>query len=213
MDQWLLQGSSARQDRVLTDAINGLARGDTFIDVGANVGLYSILAARRVGPEGLVLAFEPSRREYRRLLHNVDVNEATNVLCYNLALSDASGIFSFVEAAGHTGLNHLAVAENAAGIVRTVPALPFSSLLEHVPAHRPVAIKIDVEGAELRALLGMQSLLAEERIKFVATEVTPKFLARFGDTKEKLYEFLHGFGFRSLHEASDWQYDDVFVRA
>jgi hypothetical protein len=62
-------------------------------------------------------------------------------------------------------------------------------------------------------LRGMRPLLQQEhRVKFVVAEITPKFLSRFGDSKEALYELMSCCGFRSLRKCEEWQYDDVFVR-
>jgi FkbM family methyltransferase len=213
MDQWLLKESLIRQDHAMLTSLLRLEPGDVFIDVGANIGFYSILASKRVGVQGRVLAFEPSYREYCRLLHNVRLNQSNNVVCYNLGLGDHSGQFSFLEAEGHTGLGHFASDEpTQLGRTRILPVLPLSMLHDHIPKSGRIGIKIDVEGAELNVLRGMPTLLTEDRVSFVVAEITPTFLRRFGDTKEALYKLMTCHGFRSLHDSEEWQYDDVFVR-
>ena len=64
--------------------------GDVFVDVGANIGLYTLIAAHIVGASGRVYAFEPGSETYRRLLSNVQLNQMTNVSCHELALSDST---------------------------------------------------------------------------------------------------------------------------
>src|SRR5262249_20876384 len=68
-----------------------LRPGDIFIDVGANIGLYTLIAAARVGPSGRVVALEPTTTTFARLMDNVQLNKFSNVNCVNLALSDWSG--------------------------------------------------------------------------------------------------------------------------
>ena len=62
--------------------------GDTFVDIGANIGMITLLAARLVGPEGTVEAFEPNPDVYRRLSHNVQCNMLNNVSLHAVGLSD-----------------------------------------------------------------------------------------------------------------------------
>src|SRR5579862_7898796 len=68
-----------------------LAPGMVFIDAGANDGLYTLFAARRVGSAGVVWAFEPSRREYARLEENLKLNQLENVRPFQIALADQNG--------------------------------------------------------------------------------------------------------------------------
>src|SRR4030095_11405574 len=68
-----------------------LRPGDVFVDIGANIGLFTILAGRYVGAEGAVYAFEPCAKTYERLLANVELNRLTNVSCYQAALSNHTG--------------------------------------------------------------------------------------------------------------------------
>ena len=68
-----------------------LRPGDIFVDVGANIGLFTLIAAKLVGKRGHVYAFEPSSRIHQRLIDNIKLNNLTNVSCYQLALSDRDG--------------------------------------------------------------------------------------------------------------------------
>jgi FkbM family methyltransferase len=68
-----------------------LRPGMTFVDVGANDGLYALFAAQRVGPQGKVLAIEPSQREFMRLDRNLRLNRLTNVRAFRLAASSQYG--------------------------------------------------------------------------------------------------------------------------
>ena len=137
-----------------------LKPGMTFLDAGANMGLYSIFAARRVGGEGRVIAIEPSNRESEILQRNVDLNGLTNVHVLRRALSDCqSDVELSVAALGKSGHN-------------TLGAFTYQTPLDHrerVQAEklddlvgnqaRLDVIKMDIEGAEMAALRGATEIL------------------------------------------------------
>lgn len=72
-----------------------LKPGAIFLDIGANIGIFSIMASSLVGPEGTVLAFEPEPTSFGGLERSVKLNALANVRCCNLALSDRDGVLSF----------------------------------------------------------------------------------------------------------------------
>ncbi len=225
MDAMLLDTRvSEGSDRELLDEqLQFLEPGDTFIDVGANIGLYSILAARRVGSTGKVLSFEPSPREFSRLLANLALNEAPGVTPFSLALGETPGFFDLHVAPTHTGLNTLQISEAARHAfggdrVHRVGVVRFDDAVAPLLAGQRVKLlKIDVEGAEMDVLMGMQRSLAAGFVERIVVEITPKFLSAFGRTKEELYRLMEGHGYspRQHREESpedQWQYDELFVR-
>lgn len=100
-----------------------LKPGGAFVDVGANAGLYSLFAARKVGPGGHVYSFEPSRREAASLNRNADLNRLTNLRCLQMAAGAAAGKATLSvadpEFDGHNSLAGLALA-------RTYPNLRYT---------------------------------------------------------------------------------------
>jgi FkbM family methyltransferase len=74
-----------------------LRPGDVFVDVGANIGLFTLIAACSVGPAGRVIAFEPTSVTYARLVDNVRLKGFSNVRCVNSALSDRSGYLDLTQ--------------------------------------------------------------------------------------------------------------------
>ncbi len=92
---------------LIKEYLDKLKAGDNFIDVGANIGYYSLLASGKVGISGAVYSFEPSTREYKRLIDNIKLNNCSNVTPYNIALSDHSGETELHVSEGHTGLNKM----------------------------------------------------------------------------------------------------------
>jgi FkbM family methyltransferase len=136
-----------------------LAPGDTFVDVGANMGYYSLLAAARVGGSGRVLAFEPSARVRARLERSVSLNGFTHVAVRSEAVGEVNGHVTLVEPGSD---NHgLAFVQKEGGV--DVGARVRSVTLDDVLGAgkpTPALIKVDVEGGESEVFRGASRLLA-----------------------------------------------------
>jgi FkbM family methyltransferase len=137
-----------------------LQPGDVFYDLGANVGFFTLLAARLVGPTGRVIAFEPDPRNAATLRGNIDANDFDNVQIIEQGVSEQSGTMSFMLA--DSTASHF-VGDGAA-VAGTTP-VPVTSLddflTDGVPA--PTVLKLDIEGEEVRALRGAARLLRTHR--------------------------------------------------
>ena len=137
-----------------------LLPGDGFLDVGANIGLYSLLASALVGERGYVDAIEPSPRENARLRENVALNGLTQVHVHQLAVSDRDGFVRLAggrdPAAGLDQTSHLWTAEDGEGEFTQVRAARLDDFL----AGKSYTLgKIDIEGAEPLALAGAVTML------------------------------------------------------
>ncbi|MDQ2639188.1 MAG: FkbM family methyltransferase [Pseudomonadota bacterium] len=133
-----------------------LRPGDIFIDVGANIGYFTLLAAGLVGNKGSVHAIEASRRIFTRLQRNVDLNGYRHVRCIHAAASSAAGELSLYLAPddndGHsTTVEALAHAEGMR-LEGTVAADTLMNLVGEEKLFSARLVKIDVEGAELSVL-------------------------------------------------------------
>jgi FkbM family methyltransferase len=187
----------------LSRRITALARdGGLFVDVGANMGYFSLLwAAARV--DNRVVAFEASPRVYARLARNVATNGiAERVETVPKAALDRAGEITFdTGAAEQTGWGGLAAA-GAAGIV--VPAVR----LDDVLGDRAVAVlKIDVEGADILVLQGCAGLLAERRIGTVFFENNPTRMRALGLAEDAAAALLAKHGYRAEplnRERTEW---------
>jgi FkbM family methyltransferase len=145
-----------------------LGPGDTFVDVGANVGLFTLLASRWVGPAGRVVSLEPSTREYRRLVAHVDRNGLANVLPLQMAAGAQPGRAQLhVAEDQYPGLNTLAPAFMHRGVAEArAETVTVTTLDELLPAHGVAgvaAIKIDVEGLEPEVVEGARYTIAAHR--------------------------------------------------
>ena len=178
-----------------------LGPGDVFVDVGANCGIYTLFAARAVGPSGLVIAFEPSAREFTRLKANVALNRLANIRLHRAAASDAPGEVPLTIAepgfAGHnTMAERFAYALVRVHAVEQVPAVTLDEALAHLP--HLAMIKLDIEGAELKALRGAKETLARFSPALLL-EIYEDALAANGTSVASLVAWLGAHSYR-LHD-------------
>jgi len=189
-----------------------LQPGDFFLDVGAHIGFLSLQASRRVGEGGRVLALEPSRREYQRLIHHIGHPQFRNVSAIHAAAGAADTIQKLSVSPHHSGLNHLALPGDPEVHLEEVPVVRIDTLLaRHGCGKAPQLIKIDVEGAEMEVLAGMRELLATRPPPCLVVEISPDLLRKSGSSQEKLYAFMKGFGYRPSYGAEPRQQDEVFT--
>jgi FkbM family methyltransferase len=123
--------------------------GDVFVDIGANIGYDSLLAASRVGVTGRVVAIEASSRTFGLLEENLGRNEfATNVRAVNVAVSDQPGTVNLYEFGPQNIGRTTTLASRSGSFAASVDALPLRDILTPEELRRLRLIKIDVEGAE-----------------------------------------------------------------
>lgn len=169
-----------------------LRPGDTFIDVGANAGYFSLLASKCVGPAGRVWSFEPVPVTREELLANLRLNDASNVRVFDQALSNAAGTATFsVGPADHRGTSSLRSLDEGSATL-TVETARLDDLLG---GQKVDCLKIDVEGAEQLVLQGMADCLKRDRPDLVL-EVTDEYLRPLGGSAEGLCRALGEAGYR-----------------
>jgi len=176
-----------------------LGSGCTFVDVGANIGLYSLLAARIVGEEGRVLSFEPSPRERELLEDNIARNGLSQVAIDGRALGDApnDGVVLHLADELHAGQNTLGsvVYENvrlAADV--TVEMTTLDHAVRQSGLDKVDVVKIDVEGAEFAVLSGARDILRTMR-PLLMMELQDLSLAAQGSGAREVLELLSGFDY------------------
>lgn len=176
-----------------------LAPGMTVLDIGANEGLYSLFAAQLVGPEGTVLAFEPSQREFERLGHNLALNPSLPVKSLPFGLGDVNTQTELkVADHAHSGQNTLGdfAYENVNCLhTETVSLRRLDDVLVELGIQQVDVIKMDVEGAEFSVLQGAQATLQKYR-PLIILELVDQALQNQGASVEKLVELLRGLGYQ-----------------
>ena len=175
-----------------------LRPGMTFVDAGANNGIYTVFAAKRVGSEGTVLAFEPSARELERLKFNLELNGLA-VQLFPVALADENSqarlTISDREHQGQSTLGDFAYPDIKAEATQTVDVRRLDDVLKESTPQRIDVLKIDVEGAELRLLRGAVRTLERYR-PYILMEVSERLLSHQGASRESLLDFLRSFQYR-----------------
>jgi FkbM family methyltransferase len=179
-----------------------LAPGDTYIDIGANVGYQSLYASRLVGSGGLVLSFEPNPATYSILAGHVGINRIANCRTFQMALSDTDGEATLSQMEEHSGTSNLRPQSNALHSV-AVPVRRGDDVLRDIPFPGKAFLKIDVEGFEQQVLIGLRETL--DRIAVAAVEVTPEWIAQQGGSAEQLYRYMEKAGFRALTPKIHWR--------
>ncbi len=173
--------------------------GDTFIDVGGNVGMVTLAAARCAGEAGTVHTFEPNPIAFARLAEHVRINGLERVELHHCGLGDMTGEFTLSVVGDHTGGGTLAAVRSAPTGPRTtqyvVRVLRGDDVLP--PPVAPTVVKIDVEGFECRVLRGFANLLRTTR-PLVVTEVVDSHLHRAGSSKRELFELMRGHGYAAF---------------
>jgi FkbM family methyltransferase len=130
-------------------------KGSVFVDIGANVGTYTLWASRLVGPAGRVVALEPHPRTYAKLRYNILANEAVNVVVLNVAAGDEEGaaVLRFDGGGNIGGASLLASEKGTPEVAVPIAMRPLKTLIENAGLVKPDVIKVDIEGFEDRALL------------------------------------------------------------
>jgi FkbM family methyltransferase len=172
-----------------------LRPGDVFYDVGAHVGLYTVLAATRVAPSGRVYAFEPNPAIFPVLERNVVANGVAGVVeAAAVALGEQPASLSLhVPAAAHSAWASLGTP--IVGSERTVRVEV--STLDAVAARTqpPFAVKLDVEGWETQVLRGGAEMLASPDAPHLLVEFTDRIAVAAGSSTRELYDALRELGY------------------
>jgi FkbM family methyltransferase len=161
---------------------NEVQPGSVFMDIGANIGIYTIAAAHRVGSNGRVYAFEPHKINAVSLMQNVTLSGlADRVDIFTCPLSDAIGILRFnyaslASASSGSQLGHTRAPGKSRGFSpvasEMMPAVTMDSLIEAGTISPPTLVKIDVDGNELAILGGMRShLTGPNRPRAIQVEI------------------------------------------
>lgn len=184
-----------------------LTAGDLFVDVGANIGLFTLIGATVVGPTGKVYAVEPTTTTYQRLLHNIRRNQLSNVECVQGALSDRDEArLLTISTEGFAARNSLG--QPTAGThftqekVRCYQWDTFSA--EHGLIGAVALMKIDIEGWEFTMLKGAQATLRRVDAPDLLVEFGEGNAQANGTSCAALYELLVGFDYK-LYRLDAWQ--------
>jgi FkbM family methyltransferase len=173
---------------ILTRFINSFVRdGDTILDIGSNIGYYTLLFSRRVGPNGLVIAVEPEPSNFTLLTLNLQLNSVDNVRLYQVAIGDSIGeAILYISDFSNWHSLRTKNPEKTKGI--RVPLTTIDALREDL--NRPInLIRMDIEGFEIQAIKGGEQTLKYDR-PYLIMEVHPIQIGNPNEVKMFLKQLI-----------------------
>ena len=173
--------------------------GMTYLDVGANIGWHTLVAAKLVGVTGKVISFEPVLSTYTHLDKNIRLNQLRNVRLFRYGLSNTNNsVPIYPVSQDNDGSNSLFSIRKDSTPIEVIETKVGSEILMAVGVNHIDFCKIDVEGAEMNVLEGLDSLLKNKRIKILMIELNEIALERAGRTGKQLVEKLKNYGFNII---------------
>lgn len=171
-----------------------IKRNGIVIDIGANIGYYSLIFANVVGEKGKVYAFEPDSTNYALLVKNVCTNRLTNVITEQRAVADENGRIRLYHCLINKGMHRIFRSENDWDSTE-IEAIRLDDYFQS-GSRKINFIKIDIEGAEPAALSGMEQVLNASPDVKILTEFHPLALRESGFEPREYLDILEKHGFR-----------------
>lgn len=192
----------------LDSMLNALHPDDVLYDIGANIGLVTLHAARRCR----TVAFEPDPEFFSRLQRNLELNQAINAEVLPFAISDSDGTVSLFTDGADGNSPSLVHQRNESRTV-DVQAYTLDTLVEGGTLPPPTVLKFDIEGAEVLALRGAKNLLQGPRApRALFLEVHDAFLPAFGSSAEEVLGIVRRAGYETvLYEARRYDQQHLIV--
>lgn len=189
-------------EKELGDLISRVLKpGDLFLDIGANIGYFSLLASAKE-PLCKIIAFEPAPNIYKKLEENISLNNFKNIRIVNAAAGEVSGENDlFISGPDNLGMSSFKQPENFSGEIEKVKTVSIDDWVRVSGLHKLDLVKIDIEGSELSALKGMKTVLANFK-PLLLIEINPETLAMFSLKATDIFYYLNQFNF-SAYEISE----------
>ena len=176
--------------------LDNLKDNDTFIDVGANIGVFSLLASSKI-KKGKVFAFEPSPKILAQLYANIALNQKTDrILVAEKAVSNKSKQVNF-DISDRADYNHLSFNSSVKKTTLQVKTTTLDKFIKDVGIKHVKLIKIDVEGAEMLVLKGLKQSLLTKKIDMLIVEVNESAALSFGFSTKDILSCLEEYGFKN----------------
>lgn len=159
---------------------------DICLDIGSHIGYFTLLMAKRCS---FVHAFEPNIENYITLQSNVRLNKLNNVITHNIAIAQSVGSVTLCLNNTNSGMHRIYCVNWCSGNHYVVDTRNIDSLFSKVDF-----IKMDAEGSEYGALLGMENVLRKNDIKMIM-EFHPPSIREYGIEPKKIFEFMEYLGY------------------
>lgn len=188
-----------------------LKEGDTFMDVGGNIGLFSLNASKIVGNAGKVYAFEAFKPNYEKFSKHLTINDFKNVTLEHLAVSEDIGFIEILynESYGNVGMASSYLEDFTAK--EKVPSISLDGYVKDKEIPKINLIKIDIEGGEFSALKGMSEILTHQQPKIII-EINNIALKSSGHSEDELIQILlqKGYSKTKILSQNESSYNAVF---
>lgn len=189
----LLDSGPGGEREILSTVLNNLNPGDIAFDIGANVGVYTVFMAKKVGANGRIVAFEPQASNFETLKDNINLNGLKNVILMQIALGDIVGEGILYGVSVLSSL--MRSPEEKSG--QKVNIIPGDHFVQNGNLPLPNIIKIDVEGYEYNVIQGLRKTMSNDKCQIVFCEIHPTLLPP--DIKpQMIVESLQSFGFNRI---------------
>lgn len=194
LSQLIYKGFEIKECEYLSSS---LKEGDYFVDIGANIGLYSLLASDLVGKTGKVISFEPTPEIFRRFIDNIHLNQFTNIDAFNIGLSDLPGSLELnVLSNGFDAWNSFASLNNLGSDSKMqVDVSTLDIELSRYDKSKIRVMKMDVEGWEKFVLKGGNDFFTNYSPE-VMVEFTEANTFAAGYMVQEIYDFMVGLGYQ-----------------
>jgi len=174
----------------LEDLLDELGKEDIFFDIGSHVGIYSIISATTI-EENQIFAFEPHPLNVKRMKENMKLNNIRRINIFEVGLSDEDIVGELsVDGKEPGAVGHSVDRRNEAYEIKYQEG---DKIIKEENLPKPNIIKIDVEGAELKVLRGLENSLQNCRVCYA--EVSDD-LKDFGECRQELFKFFEERGFQ-----------------
>jgi len=173
-----------------------LNEGNVVLDIGANIGLYTLVASKIVNDSGFVFSFEPDPKSFANLKHNIEGNIIQNVVLINKAVSNTTGSAHLVCSTSNIMrvLNYLTSNKSSSEETIDIKTISLDDFFK-TRSQKVDVIKIDVEGWEFEVFKGMTNLIKTNSTLKIFLEFNPYTLTRSATNIPEFINFLHSSGF------------------
>lgn len=151
-------------------------KNSTFIDIGANIGIYSLTASKIIDDYGKIISFEPYSKNYNSLVSNIELNKFKNIITERLAIANKNEQINLYYDEKEKNLGMVSMNERENSLKEIVQSTTLDTYVIKNNIHKIDFIKIDIEGNELNALQGMKNILANQKPILLLEILTKKDL-------------------------------------
>lgn len=185
-------------EKELGDLIKKVLKpGDVFVDIGANIGYFSLLAAN-YQPTAKIISIEPAKSVFEKLKGNISVNNFQNIIPVNAAVGEINEEKDlFLSSPDNLGMSSFKEPENYSGRKEKVQVINLDGWFKSSGLSKIDLIKLDVEGSELSALKGMKEILMNYQ-PLIIVEVNPGTLSLFDLEPTDIFTFLYQLNYKGF---------------